>query len=408
MRFNTADDAANWLMSLKSKTDLPHFKAILDEMAIPYAKLPCIHVTGTNGKGSTINYLRHMLEAAGYTVGTFTSPYIICHQDRFCINGKMISDEDFTALVNRYSQDIEKYHLSMFESDVLLMLVYFLEKKVDLAMIEVGIGGRNDKTNVVHPMASVITNIGNDHLRQIGPTLADVAYQKAGIIKDHMPVYIGEMPADLQAVIAKEAALHHSELHVCHPPEADASLCFDYLGMNHLQLASVGAYQVKNACLAIQIIRDLFPAVSEEAIRTGLQTAVWPGRFEHFTVDGKDVYLDGAHNTDAFEALFDAVAKVKNHRQVTMIYAALKDKDYEKMAVSILDKGYVLRVCQFEDSRALTKDQAATIHAMAFDASIEAAIAAIKNIEGMIVVCGSLHFISQFRMKLLEKNCNLS
>lgn len=408
MKFRTANAAANWLMGRKAKTDLASFKAILDELEIPYQKLPCLHVTGTNGKGSTINYLRSILNEAGYHVGTFTSPYILCHQDRFCIDGQMMSDEDFISLVNRFYPAIEKYHLSMFESDVLLMLVYFYEKKVDLALIEVGIGGRRDKTNVVLPLASLITNVGHDHLKQMGPTLEDVAYEKAGIIKAGRPVYIGEMDPSLEAVIQKEAKLLGSPCYVCHPASMDENNHFDYMGLQALSLNDVGSYQVKNACLAIMVIRDLFCHVSEDNIRAGLKKAMWPGRFEHFRLEGKDLYLDGAHNTDAFEALFRAIETVRQDRKVVMIYAALRDKEYEKMAQEILKKGYELRVCQFTDDRAISKEQALGIHAAHCYESIEEALADMRNLDGMVVVCGSLHFISQFRMKMLETNCNLS
>lgn len=403
--FDDAVAAANWLMSRKNKTDLAHFKIILDALQIPYQKVPCVHIAGTNGKGSTLNYLRYICMQAGLKVATFTSPYIICHQDRFCINGEMISDHDFLDLVNRYYEKIEHYHLSMFEADVLLAFVYFYEQQVDLAFIETGIGGRLDKTNVIIPMASVITNIGYDHLKQLGPTLADVAYQKAGIIKPNVPVFVSAMPDTELAVIASEAANQHAPLHVVQAPCAKTTspLTFDYAGMQDLVLGMEATYQIQNACLAIEVVRTLFPSISPAAIRQGLRQAVWPGRFEHFQVAGQDLYIDGAHNRSAFHALFEAVEAIRGQRAVSVIYAALRDKEYRLMAEMIRAQGYELNVCQFEDDRALSLEQSQEVAATHFYHSIDEALDHLADLSECVLVCGSLHFISQFRAKMLER-----
>lgn len=408
--YTTIQEATEYIINRRTKTDLAHFKEILDTLQIPYDQIKTIHVTGTNGKGSTINYIRNILTAAGYKVGTFTSPYIICHQDRFCIDGKMMAEKDFIDLVNQYYPAIEKYQLSMFECDVLFAFVYFYAQHVDYAIIEVGIGGREDKTNMIHPLASIITNVGQDHLAKLGPTLEDVAYQKAGIIKDNTPVFIGKMPSNLTAVIAREAKLKNAPLIISHPTAFSDDGCFDYLNYKGLTLNQCGSYQIKNACLALDVVNyfaDEFRLVDKNAVVQGLKQATWPGRFEHFNVFGKDVYLDGAHNIDAFNALFEAVDTVKSKQDVTFIYAALRDKAYMTMAKMIREKNYHLHVCQFVDERALSQEQANEIHAEKFYASIDEALLDIKNIESMIVVCGSLHFISQFRAKIVEKNDKL-
>lgn len=400
--FTNVNDAANYLMSRKTKTDLKRFNEILDELHIPYDKIKCIHVTGTNGKGSTINYMRSILNEAGYKVGTFTSPYIVCHQDRFCIDGKMMSDEDFLELVNRYEEAFNHYELSMFEIDVLLAFVYFYEKQVDVALIEVGIGGLNDKTNVISPIASVITNVGNDHLKQLGPTLEDVARNKAGIIKEKTPVFIGEMEKNLETVISQIADEKQAVLTISHPATFIQN-AFDYHGIAQIELGNVGSYQIKNASLAIEVILSLFKDITTSQIKTGVKKAMWPGRFEYFNIDGKDVYIDGAHNTHAMPALFDSIEHIKNNRQVHVIYAALRDKNYQEMASMIQNQGYVLHVAQFEDDRAMSKQQALELNAQSFYRSIKEAIEDIKNLEGVVIVCGSLHFISQFRQEILKQ-----
>lgn len=399
--YKDVHSAAESLMRRRTKKDIKHFKEILDQLAIPYDKVPCIHVTGTNGKGSTIHYMQRILTSAGYRVGTFTSPYIICHQDRFAINGQMISDADFLYLVNTYDRYFEHYQLSMFEADVLLAFVYFAWQKVDVALIEVGIGGRHDKTNVITPLASVITNIGADHLAQIGPTLTDVAYEKAGIIKYGRPVLIGQMAPEIEAVIAREAALQQAPLTIVRVPPYPPT-AFEYAGMTDLCLGEVAHYQVQNACLAIAALQTVFPDVSEADIRSGLMPAFWPGRFEHFCLFGKDVYLDGAHNPSAMEALLAVVESIREKRHVTVFFAALRDKDYQQMAKMIRQKGYTLQLCRFTDERALSIADFAACPADGYVKGIEEAIQMIEKLEGIVIVCGSLHFISQFREKIIQ------
>lgn len=400
--FKNVSEATEALISRRKPTTLKQFKAILDLLEIPYNKVPCIHVTGTNGKGSTVNYMMHILKAANYRVGTFTSPYILCHQDRFCINGQMMDDGDFLDLMNRYYPVIEKYGLSMFEADVLLAFVYFYEQNVDVALIEVGIGGREDKTNLMTPLASVITNVGHDHLQKLGPTLRDVAYQKAGIIKTGRPVFIGEMSEDLMTVIAGEANKLHAPLHITHPPKK-AKMPFAYGKCLSLDLGEVASYQIKNVCLAIDVIESLYPKITPSTIQEGVYAVNWPGRFEHFQYLGKDLYLDGAHNPHAFQALFASIEEIRNHREVSVIYAALSDKEYQTMAEMIVSQGYHLMVCQFEDERALTQKQADSINATRYFSGIEEALAHLKEYQGMVIVCGSLHFISQFRQIIVQR-----
>ncbi len=398
--FDNVQEAIEALIARRNKTDLKHFKEVLDILEIPYDKIPCIHVTGTNGKGSTVNYIANILTKAKMKVGTFTSPYIISHQDRFRVGQKIMNDKDFLNLLNCYYPSIERYGLSMFEADVLLSFVYFYEKKVDLVVIEAGIGGRNDKTNILSsPLASVITNIGYDHLAQLGPTLSDVAYQKAGIIKEGCPVFISSMEPSLQEVIEKEAKLKHSQLHVVEAPVQDTTV-FSYKGIEHIDLGPVANYQIKNACLAIEVVQTLFPHIQDEVIRQGLHNVLWPGRFEHYNYRHKDIYLDGAHNISAFEALLPSIEKIRNNRQVSVIYSSLKDKDYQKMAEMICQAGYELCVCQFEDERALTQKQADELEATYYFDSIDDALSNLGQLNELVIVCGSLHFISQFRQKL--------
>ena len=182
--FRNIDKAIAYIESKRHKNTIESFGRILEELGIDTKQKNMIHIAGTNGKGSTVNYLRSILNAHGYHVGTFTSPYMIKHNDRIRIDDHPISDEDLLALINKYESVIEEKNLSMFEIDVLIMLDYFSTHELDYRIIECGIGGANDKTNVIQPIISAITNIGNDHLDQIGPSLYDVINEKMGIIKE--------------------------------------------------------------------------------------------------------------------------------------------------------------------------------------------------------------------------------
>ena len=347
-------------------------------------------MTGTNGKGGTINFISHILIEAGYKVGTFTSPYIVCHQDRFMINGKMMDDALLLDYINQNLEIIEKYNLAMFEIDFIIMLQYFKAMKVDIALIEVGIGARNDKTNMVHPLASIITNVGQDHLAQIGPTLLDVAYEKAGIIKEGVPAFISQMDDEIMAVLYQEAKLKHTTLHVVNHSTCDYDLKLE------------GLYHQKNACMAIDVVQHVFPHISEENIKNGLMKATWPGRFERFDVENTTYYLDGAHNLHAFESLMKTVKAMNFLVEPTFIYAALQDKDYKEMAQMIKDEGYSLEVCKFSDGRALNEEEIRALNASTVYASIEDVFARNKGKNQLYIVCGSLHFISQFRNKIIQ------
>ena len=388
--FATLKDALNYIENRRANHSFEYFKSVLDHEHISY-DLPCIHVTGTNGKGGTINFIASILEEAGYKVGTFTSPYILCHQDRFMINHEMMSDEDLLNYINQNVEIIEKYGLAMFEIDTLIMFQYFKDKKVDIAIIEVGIGGRNDKTNMVSPIASIITNIGHDHLKQMGPTLEDVAYEKAGIIKDDTPIFTSQLDDHLLSVIRQEANKKNAPLYIVDEIEKD------------LLLQLEGEYHLKNATMAKKVINTVFPMISDYQINQGLYKATWPGRFERLMVGNSMVYLDGAHNLEAIQALIKNVEKLNLKTMPIFLYAPLADKEYELMASEIKKAGYDLEVCLFQDGRALNKNQSLNLDANQLYSSIDEALEAISKQSQTYIICGSLHFISQIRSKIIQK-----
>lgn len=402
------EEACAFLEGRRHKTTLARFKEIMDEIGLNYNALKMIHVAGTNGKGSTVNDLACILMEAGYQVGTFTSPYILCHNDRICINRVPISDQAFLALINTWQPVIEKYGLSMFESDLLLMFAYFLNQPVDYVIVETGIGGRFDKTNLICPIASVITNIGHDHLASLGPKLTDVAWQKGGIIKEGVPVFCGPMLSEIADVFNQIAQEKNTTIHYSHPPIVQSyPIKFDYQDLT-IELGDVGFYQVANACLAIDVVLGIWGHRLDKAIVSGLKKALWPGRFEHFSYEDRDIFLDGAHNLEAMQALIQTVKQRVGDRSIEVVYAALRDKDYINMATMLKQAGFVVHLCRFDDERALRDEDCAHLDGVGYYENFEIALDDWKNnSKAVLLVTGSLHFISYVR-HIFDKDGQIS
>ena len=300
--------AIEWIHSRKpfgSRPGLQRVNALLDLVDHPEKKVPTIHIAGTNGKGSTISYLKEMLQTAGIVVGTFTSPYIESFHERIAIDGKFITDEELVTLVNKYQPLVEKLDqqeavsgITEFELLTALAFDYFVGK-VDVAIIEVGLGGLLDSTNVVEPMLTAITTIGYDHTEILGETLELIAGQKAGIIKKNIPVVTGNIPENALGVIMQTADKqnapiyrfgHEYQVEYLHPDDTWGEW-FDFSNQNgklkHLKTALIGQHQPENAGVAIQ----LFQLYCEQnkinwqakEIKKALQKTFWPARMERLS-----------------------------------------------------------------------------------------------------------------------------
>ena len=395
--FKTAQEAIDYIERQIHKSPLSAYQKILRQHQIPTDTLKFIHVTGTNGKGSTVNYLRSLLNQAGYKVGTFTSPYLISYHDRICIDKLPISDEALLTIVNEHYEWIISEGLSKFEIDVLIMLVYFASQQVDYAIVEVGIGGRYDKTNVISSCLSLITNIGHDHIPSLGNNLEEIAFQKAGIIKENTAVITTVTQPDCLAVIKKEAELKQAQMMICQPPVVTAyPICFEYRNLP-LHLRQTALYQVENVCLALEALLYLKISLTPQQIETAILETSWPGRFEKIAYQGRSIYIDGAHNIDGIMALQKTIDAFKQ-KEVIIIFSALKDKDY-KLMIAELEKHYTVYLTVFADERKVDLNDLKD-HAHVF-ASFDEALNQAMMTDQMIVVTGSLHFISDVRRKLI-------
>lgn len=380
------------------KTDLSRIKEFMNLFQNPQEKLRCIHVAGTNGKGSTTNYLRSILQCSGYRVGTFTSPHLEKHQDRIRVNDECIPDDVFLAYGNQYDEMWKEHGLNMFEIDFFVSVLYFLEAKVDYAVFEVGMGGRLDATNVILPMVSVITNIGMDHMQYLGDTYEKIAAEKGGIIKAHTPVITGEKRPSCLAVFEKQCREHYTVMIQTQEPQVVSymPLLFHYKDYRNVLLADVGTYQIQNASLVLEVIDYLVNAelaqVSKEDCYAGLKSALWKGRFEKVKNDPL-IYIDGAHNAEGIAALCETLKHYKRPKKI--VVAALKDKPIYPMLEQLLEVADQVILTEFDYPRAFRIAEFDGSLPIQLEPEYEKALASLEEESDLLgVVTGSLYFIS--------------
>jgi dihydrofolate synthase/folylpolyglutamate synthase len=325
----------------------------------PHLRFPALHVAGTNGKGSTAAMLHAMLSAAGYRVGLFTSPHLIDFCERIRLGSEWISPQEVIDGVAEIRACVEpaEIHLTPFEMMTVLAFCAFARARVDVAVVEVGLGGRLDATNVLAPLVSVITSIGLDHQAYLGPTLAHIAREKGGIIKPGVPVVIGKVDEESRHILCDLAS------HAGNPAYAygrDFSLSQDsdgkvtYLGLGgrlpNLTLSLRGRFQYQNAAVALaalELIRPSFP-ISGECLRRGLCAVAWPGRLDVVS-EHPLVVLDGAHNPQAVETLSAELPALVSDKRVKLLFSVMRDKDWRTMIpllTQIADEVVVTRVQQ--------------------------------------------------------------
>lgn len=374
----------------------------LEEIGNPQDSLSCIHVAGTNGKGSTTSTILSILKEAGYTIGTFTSPSLISHHDMICINQEPISEETFLLLANQYGKICIEKKLSFFEAQVLFSFVYFNNQKVDYAIFEVGLGGIEDATNVFIPKVSVITNIGMDHLDYLGNSKQEIARAKAGIIKENVPLITMEQDPDCLEVFREICEKKNSPFVVCEKPKAifvDKNLHFDYKNYKDIQECTLARYQAYNASLAIETVEQL--SIEEGSIRNGIWKMKWPARFE-LVSENPRVIMDGAHNEEGIAALVDSIKEIPN---LHILFTALADKPNHKMLESLCAVSKKITVCEFDHDRADRAENIAKGYPVRvipnWKVAYDTMVQEVK--EGTLLICGSLYFLSQIRAYILEK-----
>ncbi len=327
------DEAIQFLYSLRwfgTKFGLTNTLKLAELAGNPHHQLRFIHVAGTNGKGSTCAMLESIYRAAGLRVGLFTSPHLVAFGERIQVNRELIPQTDIVRLVSELKPLLATFsadeHPTFFEVVTVMALRYFAEQKCDLIIWETGLGGRLDATNIVTPLASVITNIQYDHQKWLGDTLASIAAEKAGIIKPGIPVITATDKPEALKVIQETARLKAAHLIVVPASEARTGL------LESIELPLSGEHQRANAALAIATVRVLSQqiSVSNDAIRTGLAQVSWPGRLQLITrPPGQKILFDGAHNISGAQTLADSLQQYFPGAKPTLILGILQDKDWE-------------------------------------------------------------------------------
>lgn len=376
-----------------------HFAKYMASIGNPQDQFRSIHIAGTNGKGSTTNYLKDILRHSGYKVGTFTSPHLISHLDRIRIDDKWIMADTFLFYLNEYLDDILKFELSMFEIDMLIASLYFKDEKVDIAIIETGLGGRLDSTNVLnYPLVDAIVSIGYDHMDRLGNTLEKIAREKAGIIKKDAKVVIGNMPKYLEDVIKAYAKNNH-----IFNNNYEFNLDKLIVDGKAYPFNSKALYQRHNMAMALNIVRILSDfKINYDGLDEVLLKSSWAGRFEILD-NYLPIIIDGAHNQLGIRALISSLQEYD--KEFNIIFAAMKDKEPLKLLedLKVIAKRIIVTKIDMERCEKLDAYPDMYFKYADFKEAIDFGI----SLKEPLVICGSLYFISDARKYLLEK-ANLS
>ena len=412
-------EALDWIhgqLKFGIKPGLERMAWMLEELGNPQDNLKAVHIVGTNGKGSTVNALQTIFSQAGYEVGTFTSPYIIDFKERISINGQMISEENLLGLVERVKPVVERLpketeheNATEFEIITVLMFLYFGQvHPVDIAFIEAGMGGLHDSTNLFSPLAVICPSIGLDHQAVLGNTHAEIATEKAGVLKNGASFIYATDRTDVRDVFEQKANEEGSKTYELGKDftAEGSSHSFDFIykeqRLEGIALAMAGQHQVANASLAIMaslLLQKDYPKVTPELIKDALAHASWLGRTEFLM---PNLMIDGAHNNESVKVLIDLLRSEYADKDIELLFAAIDTKPIDSMLAQLESVGD-LTVTSFEYPNSVKLDKYPVTYKQVsdFQTWIEEHVTA--NDDKLYVITGSLYFISQVRKWILEQ-----
>ncbi|RDW19754.1 bifunctional folylpolyglutamate synthase/dihydrofolate synthase [Oceanobacillus chungangensis] len=404
------------------KLGLDNITKLMELLGNPQNKLKFIHIAGTNGKGSTASFINQVLIKAGYKTGLFTSPYLERFNERIKINNQDVPDNQLSDITNLIKTKIDEMEDKPTEFEIVTAIAfqYFYEQQCDVVVLEVGLGGRFDSTNVIEkPLLSVITSIGLDHQAFLGNTLAEIAFEKAGIIKENSQVLLYPQTSEVEAVIHRVAAERNSTVDKADFTELKRitnsidGQTFYYNGYQELRISLLGEHQLKNAAIAIEAIEILRHAgltIHEDDMREGLAETKWPGRFEIINRDPL-VVIDGAHNLDGIHALVLNIRQLFSGRRIIGILGILKDKDYQHMIEEVSPVIDQFITVTPDNPRAIPADELASyliehripaIAADSYDAAVELAYQESGE-KDVICAFGSLYYIGEIKRVVQQR-----
>ena len=444
MDYQQAWDYLERLQFFKIKLGLESMERFLGRLGDPQRRLRFIHVAGTNGKGSVASAVLAVLSRAGYRVGIYTSPHLSCVRERFRINGEYIDQQAFARHATAIYEVLAGEQITYFEFTTALAMLWFADREVDVAILEVGLGGRLDATNVITPLVGVITNVSLDHQAYLGDTLAEVAAEKAGIIKSGVPLVSGVAADETREVVERRCRELGAPLYLLgrdfswqpapggdaasSPPAgagndaaAMAATPWSYRGaageISGLRCRLRGRHQRDNLSLAMAVLEILAPSfpVAADDIRAGIGEVSWPGRLELMEVrrggaeSGRRVLLDGAHNPAGIDALAAALREDFTYRRLIVIWASMADKDVGAGLRRIAPLCDRLVLTRPESERSATP---AAMRQLLADGEREKAVEArdtaaaldmawsLSTPEDLVVVAGSLYLVGAARLEL--------
>jgi dihydrofolate synthase / folylpolyglutamate synthase len=380
-------EAIQWLYSTQTagiKLGLENVRRLLDALGNPHRQLACIHVAGTNGKGSVSAMLDSVGRAAGLRTGLYTSPHLVQFNERIQVSGQPITDDEVLAGINVIREAIAKSGCipTFFEITTALGFLHFFAQRVDFAIMETGLGGRLDATNLITPLVSVITSIDLDHQKILGDTRAKIAREKAGIIKPSVPVVSIAQTADVREVIDEVASSLNSPVTYTTEPITD------------LQIGLAGSHQRLNAAVARDALAVAKLGIPSDALKTGLKSLFWPGRFQAL---GDRLTIDGAHNLAASERLVQTWRECYPDSSPTIVFGGLRDKDLDKMLSALAPIAARFFLVPVRNPR--SEDPASIrlpcgISGVVFPGMKEA-VEAAHNLADPILVTGSLFLVGE-------------
>lgn len=420
MNYDQAIEYIHGTSKFGVKLGLENVKTLLDLMGNPHKKLRYVHVAGTNGKGSTVAFIGSILVESGYRVGIYTSPFIQRFTERIRINNDEISKEDLARIASFVREKVEIMvskgfnHPTEFEIVTAIAFQYFFEQDCDIVVLEVGLGGRFDSTNVIDdPLVSVITTISYDHMDILGDTLSKIAFEKAGIIKDGTNVVLYPQADEAERVfeeVCKEKKAKLNKISFDVAKILGFSIDgqeFNYKEMKSLRISLLGKHQIKNAVTAIEavsVLREKGYNITEDSIRKGLLKAKWPGRLE--VLCRKPVFIiDGAHNLEGARALTGFLKEYFPQNKIVFIMGILKDKEYLSIIEEVVPYAKYIITVTPQNKRALPAKELSEIikrycNNIVTSDTIEGAVK--KSLEltpedGLICAFGSLYYIGEVR-----------
>lgn len=422
----TYEEARAYLDSVpqfSSEFSLKALKCLLKELGNPQDDLKFIHIAGTNGKGSVLAFTSTVLSKGGYRIGRYVSPTVVTYLERIQVDGTMITEEAFAGAVSQVRkasicmEDRGEAVPTVFEAETAAAFLYFKKMECDLVVLETGLGGTLDATNVVeHTIVAAFTSISRDHMGVLGDTLREIGANKAGIIKRGCKVVTGLQKPEVMEVLEEKAKEEHSCFHVLYPHKAEvleedwSGQRFTYEGWENMELSLAGRHQIDNAITVLGIVEALRSAgypISEHAVRTGLAHTSWPGRFS--CVCKNPLFLvDGAHNEEAAQRLRDSVERYFPGRRLLFIMGVFKDKEYHKIAeimaplaekiftVTLPDKDRALEADKLK--KAVDSYCKETVAMPSIEKAVEEALAVAEE-DHVVLAFGSLSYLGQI-MKL--------